>query len=455
MKKENIIGKINTLNNEGSVGFMLFNNQLNSNKVDKIELHFDNDYRGVEIDTRCSGGNPFTFISDNISGGGNHVDIISPAVVIDSNIDIPIFSLISGCINKITNKKTSTSITKYFNVRIYTAGTKEHLINEYMFYLPHTINLKYKIIYIPKFDIYITGISSDYLQDIRNNRTNINLANHNEFDNDINNIIKIKFNGNIRGYHKTIHYCINGIYGETLVTQSTSNKSKIVIKSHNNNIINDNLAEYEFDEFDKSKTYYWNEGSPNEIKLIIDDNKDRLYDTYSEGLISSFDKTNKALSDIMKERDALEERERVLERQKNELLHKIETLRLEAEKMRNEKEANDRKVKQLEDELKHEKTANNVNKEKIQLEREHLKSKSTERESKFSLIGDIIKITASIVVTGLTIYNTINKNKPKGAETKNAIGHIVNHAPKTAGVLLAGGLLFLGVKSLFDGELII
>jgi len=362
---------------------------LESAGFEMVTLELSNDFKGIESGLYNNGGSIMTFAK---TIGGVDRDIVSPIVLVTSSYrNMAIHVLDSGVISHIAPPNIKHPVIRSTggscSIVIITAGRTPTTVTEWSIHLPADMRLDRKIVYIKKFNIYISGCSYEQMQEIRDN--NILIAKKTGAPKSI---VDISIKGNI-DTSQIMFYNFNGIYGkvnvepcvEPIATVTLRVGSKVLTES----IPNRDLINSEFSIFK-----YWSECGG--IELIIDYDKDRLSRTYDQicssskqispediGLIRELQSEIVKLNKIIRDRDDL-----------------IRTMQL--------------KIDETERNLK-------LKQEELKTRREEIRYHGSIADQRNSSIIDAIKIGGAILGTISLIVTLITKQSANTMTKKNLV----------------------------------
>lgn len=291
----NVSGKIG-LNDYGTVGSISSEFPLDSMQFDIATLKFNNDYKGVSIDSNKQ-ASVFTYIK---SICGTDRDIACPICMISSPYDFDINVLASGWVSTIKpsggNKLIHSHAVGAFVIMMVVPGKTKDTITEFVIRLPSTINITRKVIYLKDFNIYISGCNPDILLDIISEKSS---PRRNEYQSDA--VVSINIKANIP-HKKRVSFCFNGIVGETIIDKTEDNLGTVTVRVGSTTVLTKTIPNKQFLTFESQIMCSWDDFGG--VNLLIDDNYDRLIRGWNrisdlKGCVGqdSFDKINNLVTE--------------------------------------------------------------------------------------------------------------------------------------------------------------
>ena len=257
------------------VGMIFSEYPLDSATFEIVTLDFDNDFRGVDSNNYNRGANILTFAK---TIGGFDCDIVSPIVMVTSSYQsFPINILVSGIISAVHPSSKRSPVVNHSgacSLNIITPSAKNaDTITEWFFKLPQDIRLDRKVIYIKKFNMYISGCPKEQMEEIRDGNTLI-VAQIGEPKP----IVDIHVRGNIPSIN-TMYYNFNGISGKVDIEPSIDPVGIITLRVGGITLI-ENVSNKDLLSMEHSIYKLWDNFGG--IELLIDYDQDRLSRTFDQ-----------------------------------------------------------------------------------------------------------------------------------------------------------------------------
>lgn len=366
------------------VGILTGSSPIYSNEYDIIRVEFNDDFHGVESSGRSNHQSILTF-AKNLSG--NDQDIVSPIVIIAAGYEYPIYSLISGVISRISEEKRERrgvvrTINNNISISIIIPGQTPSTVTEYSFLIPTDIRLNRKTIYIPKFDIYITGIGEEVLQELKEKRISCQPQRDTEV------FIKIGVSG--KAPDAPIYYIFNGISGSTRIDPNSKSFGLVSVQIKDE-VFTQSIPNNELRLMSETKHFHWNNFGG--IDLYLDTDRDRLLDYYNDmGVLRGVDKNSaeyikEIRDDHEKAKEAIKNRDQII----RDLKAKITELKVALTEAEN-------RSKQEQEEFK--------------TKREEIRYHSTIADQRHAAVMDTIKLIGGVLGTISIIVTMVTKMKP-------------------------------------------
>lgn len=318
------------------IGCIFSEFQLFTPEYEILKLDLNPNFKGIEIGS-IGGSNIMTFTRSTVSGDR---DIVSPIVALSSSYEFPINILSSGVISTVKqlNKKNpiiQTMMDGTIHLLIVVPGKNPNTVNEYHIRLPPNMRIDRKVVFIPKFNLYLTGCAIDILEEIRAEQLKGRNTNRNDP------LVDITINTNV-SQQKLIYFNFNGIFGRTALNLTNNPFSEVVVKvgAHT---LKQQFNNSDFEEINKTIICSWAEC--NGINLLIDTNEERLSRTSVDiGKISSmfdgntYDYINSLQEEIHKYQDNLKVKDQMISDLKAKLNKMEYDLKIEQEEYKTKRE---------------------------------------------------------------------------------------------------------------------
>ena len=312
---------------QGVVGKLHSEFPINSSTFEIITLEFEGDYSGVITENAA---NVMTF-AKNIA----EVErcITSPVITITSSYQMPIHTLTSGMISTVeppTPKKHQLVRNDgSCQITIITPGPKSNTVVEWSFRIPDCIRMDRKVIYIKKFDFYLTGCSVEQLIEIRDGNTVVP-----ELIGKPKPLVDIHIRGNVDCI-KPMYFSFNGIMGDVLVEPCGDVVGTITLRV-GSSVFVEHISNKDFIHMDATIYKLWKDYGG--IDLLIDIDRDRL-SRMSEALKASKNRITPENIDIVSDlRSVNAQMATKIEEQANIIREHEKALKLKMEELRTKRE---------------------------------------------------------------------------------------------------------------------
>lgn len=254
------------------VGAIFSEYPLDSSVFEIVTLDFDKNYNGVECNQYNQAGAVLTFAK---TIGGYSRDIVSPIVMITSKYQIPLHILSSGVISRVnppTVKRTQLVVEDgSCSIVIIIPGKSQESVTEYSVRIPRNVRIDRKVLYIKKFNIYVSGCSVEQMMEIRDN----GILRH-ENINPSKTIVDIHIKGYVTSL-RTMYFNFNGIQGKCHIEPSREPLGTITLRIAGTTLTKQ-ITNGELLNMENSIYFHWDDFGG--IDLLIDNDRDRLHDFY-------------------------------------------------------------------------------------------------------------------------------------------------------------------------------
>ena len=305
---------------------------LNSPTFEVVTLEFEGDYAGFQ----CNDAQDVLTFVKGIDG----VDrcVVSPIITVASSYKIPIHVLASGNISTIEPpaNKNYQIVRPDGNCRIaiITPGTTSNSVIEWSFKIPDNIRIDRKVIFIKRFNMFVSGCSSDHLSEIR--AGNIIIP---EMIGEPKPLIDIHIKGNVPKM-MPIYYSVNGIFGNMIVEPCGDPHGTITLRI-GGSVFTEHFSNKDLLGMDNTLYKLWHEFGG--VELLVDIDQDRLCRTHDELHVS--DKrlspedigiVSELRSEVAKQKKIIEMRDRVIEELRSKIAESEEKVKQEELKTKRE-----------------------------------------------------------------------------------------------------------------------
>lgn len=305
---------------------------LNSPTFEVVTLEFESDYVGFQ----CNDAQDVLTFVKGIDG----VDrcVVSPIITVASSYKMPIHVLASGNISTIEPPASKNyQVVRpdgSCRIAIVTPGLTSNTVIEWSFKIPENIRIDRKVVFIKRFNMFVSGCSSDHLAEIRAGNVVIP-----EMIGVPKPLIDIHIKGNVPKM-MPIYYSVNGIFGNMIVEPCGDPHGTITLRI-GGSVFTETFSNKDFLGMDSTLYKLWHEFGG--IELLVDIDQDRLCRTHDELHVcdkrlspSDVGIVSELRSEVAKQKKIIEMRDRIIEELRSKIAESEEKLKQEELKTKRE-----------------------------------------------------------------------------------------------------------------------